>query len=241
MKEIVDRLIEEHLPFVVPVLIDRDDQLQSDDLGIASGCLINTGQREVLVTCFHVWEHFVKCNGAKRAALVVGLGVGAGAAIRIRQPELIDSSPESELDLAILNFPASMGLLGGQKHYPLHLRGTKSPVVGQAVSVIGFPRIWRSSLRALGYAPIPFIVSDVNARGFIASESGENAPVFKDLDREAPPLRLDDSLRGLSGAPAFFGEDGSFTLAGFVKHRGCGALFFSSASNLKRDGTIIKP
>jgi hypothetical protein len=53
---------EEVKPYRGPILFDRSGTHASEDNIFTNGgfTLVNTGERKILVTCYHVWDEFLQ-------------------------------------------------------------------------------------------------------------------------------------------------------------------------------------
>jgi len=226
--------LQELTPFCLPLVIAPDLSLTPGTLHCGSGCLIESSRQKLIVTCYHVWQAFENCKGSDQSGhLIPMMGEGYGGMVEIVKPALL--AWDKELDLAIIKFEDTEGILNDKKYYSVPERGLHRVSVGDVIVVVGFPRIWRLEVPnagIFGYCPLPFTVSDVTDRGFVVSEWDDNAEVFKGLDREPKPDGLADSTGGLSGAPAFAVSTIPFRLVGLVTKRGLGRLFFTHADLL---------
>jgi len=216
--------------FIVPILLGKTSELEGDSLQNGTGMLVRN-RSHMLVTCDHIWKEWRITNSGQMGSFVVLLGSGY-TAVEITPASIYANS---SADLAAVHFSPSLIVDSQKAFYPLDEIGFVDAQVGDVLVAIGYPGMWRRSgyhESTFGRSVFPFVVSDVSHGGFVAAES-TNAEVLKDLDRMARESgREQDALGGLSGAPIFNAYTRPFKLAGFVRERGCGGVFFAHARSL---------
>jgi hypothetical protein len=216
--------------FVVPILVGKTNQLDANGLRNGTGLLVRNNEY-MLVTCNHIWNEWRTVNSGKMGSFVVLLGSGYTAV------EIIPASihADASADLAAVHFPPTQMSDSQKAYYPLDELGFVDASPGDILIAIGYPGMWRQSghhQSTLRRSLFPFVVSDISHGGFVAAEA-VNCEVLNDLDAMAAGLGRDqDALGGLSGAPVFNAYERPFKLAGFVRERGCGGLFFAHARSL---------
>lgn len=248
---LVNQLANEALAFCGPIFIAPGLNTypgQMIDNGTYS--LINTGKKQILVTCHHVWQAYLDNKKDNlNAILAINLGDG-NATVSFQFPErhLIDSN--ATLDLAVFDFESSQilvnkTLITHQKNwFPIQQWPIPKARDGEYVVLMGFPG---RQIEKLGSTCIfkaqhlCFKISHSGYKEIHILNNGENIEVFKDVKHW---------LGGLSGSPAYtVGRNGT-SLVGFVKSGSgsasessifSGCLLLTHASFLQPDGRLAQP
>jgi hypothetical protein len=233
--------------FVAPTLDSFPEQM----LGNGTYALIDTGQKHLLVTCYHVWETYQKYHDANDATvLAVALGEG-DSCIAFKNPEKHRLAFDRDLDLVVFEFePQDINIRHTKSWFKILAWPIPKAESGAAITTLGFAGAWRTALGTecrLGCAAIPFVVTDTSDRSFAVFCDGNNRDVLEDIK---------DVLGGFSGSPAYcLSETGELRLVGFAKlgplegsvateYRSTpgsalsAAVFFTHASFLAGDGTL---
>ena len=178
-------------PFAVPLLISPDLELRPSEVRNATGALLHVGNKQCLVTCYHVWEELQpKKRGHNSSVMVALLNDGYGA-FHIERPTLLTNSEKlglaKEVDLAVFDI-TGVQHLGEKKCFPFGDATTHEPVQGDIVVTMGFPGMWRKSDKnytCVSSGPLPFTVGDVTTRSFIIPDNNpQNHEVFAYLDAQ---------------------------------------------------------
>jgi hypothetical protein len=219
-------------PFVVPIIIGKNTKLEADTIWNGTGILVRNGNRaHLLATCNHVRDEWRKAGAGTPGAFVVLLGSGH-TAVEIKSASI---QADAAADLATVCFPHSQLMDSQKSFYPLDEIGCADAHAGDILLAVGYPGMWRRSTHhqsTFSRTILPFTVTDVAREGFVAAELA-NMEVLSDLDKFAADLGRDrDALCGMSGAPVFNVYERPFKLAGFVRERGCGGVFFAHARSL---------
>ena len=236
-RELQNALDQALRPFVVPVLVAPNLELRPSEIMNASGALLNLGDQQCLVTCYHVWKHFQHRNGKNKPGVLVALLKGGHGAFHIKCPTLLTKQGKiglaDELDLALIDLTGAE-FFGVKKCFPFNSATIHDAVQGDTVVAMGFPGMWRKSEKnhsRFQSGPLPFVVRDVTPQSLIVPEGNHlNREVFAYLDAEPRHPDSKDSCGGLSGAPAFFVNRKPFKIAGFITQRSLGALMLTKAS-----------
>ncbi len=203
IQEVIDAEVS---PFIVPILVGATSQLEKKTLPdgketpeTATGLLFRN-KSHMLVTCKHVWDYWRTANNGSPGAIVAFPGNGyTGVEV---QPSAMFQ--DDEADIAAVRFPPSQITDKQKNYYPLDLLGVAEAKVGETLVAVGYPGMWRESgenKSKMCYSLLPFNVTGVSARSFVAEERA-NAEVLEDLDGIAEKAgRRNDARGGLSGAP----------------------------------------
>lgn len=214
--------------------------------------MIDTGQKRLLVTCCHVWDEYQKQHDAD-PNVVLALALGEGdSCIAFRNPEDHKLGINRELDLAVFDFEPEGGVIRrGKSWFKILEWPVRKAEKGHYIVTLGFPKAFRAVAGVeckFGCVAIPLAVTDTTDRTIAAFCEKENEQVLNDLK---------DALAGISGSPAYrLTRSGELRLVGFAKvgplesvapdraYRGAPgsplpAVFFTHASFLQRDGTLI--
>jgi hypothetical protein len=199
--------------FITPGLLTYPEQMI--DNGTYS--LINTGRRQLLVTCHHVWQAYLDHRAMNsETALCVNLGDG-DASIAFAKPEsqLIDYDPD--LDLAVFDFEPQQILVNGAqvKHqkdwFPIHTWPISKANDKGHVVLMGFPgKFIKKNKQPCTFTgqPVRLKITGVGQKAIFVLNEGENVEVFNVIK---------NWLGGLSGSPAYTLTEKGASLVGFVK------------------------
>lgn len=212
-----------------------------------SFALVNAGNRDVFVTCFHVLEALRQAKHNDPSALLVAYSTlehqGQKFLAEYNTFELIDES--RSLDVAIFR-----GLLDrittddlpNREFIDYRACYVDDPMVGEPVLSVGYPEANVSispDVVDFGYMRIGYPASSVSNRYVVlANESGGR----KFTDYSEPPRRS-VSFGGLSGSPAFVLRERRLRFIGIVSESGNtgtteDTIFISRLGCLNPDGTL---
>lgn len=253
----VESLTNEMLTFCGPIFITPGLRTYSEQM-INNGTysLIDTGKKQILVTCHHVWQAYLDCREANSdAALAINLGDG-DASIAFASPESQIIAEDSELDLAVFDFEPSQirvnqTQVNHQKDwFPIRQWPIPKASDGEYVALMGFPgkRIKKDGMLCTFRTQVlPLKITHVGHKQIYIMNEGENIEVFNDIK---------GWLGGLSGCPAYTISENGASLVGFVKsgfkqggeetNTGADSVFSGSLSLthacfLQADGTLARP
>lgn len=224
--------------FFLPALDARPSAIAAN----GTVALLDTGQRKVLVTCFHVWDEFQTYKRKVPTGCLCTVFVGGFASpISIPDDALIDS--DKGLDLAVIEATPNIWDMGYKEFCQTDRWPIPKAKVGSPIAFVGFPGAARITDEHIGnfqYSAFGVTVSDVSDRKLaIAGKGKGRGRLLDNAGNEVPPI----SMGGLSGAPAYV-RDGNarFLLAGFVQmgRTSSDDLFLTHANALNRDGTLNK-
>jgi hypothetical protein len=193
-----------------------------------SFALVDTGNKKLLATCFHVWEEFQK---AKSSSPDLKMCLCLDKANPVVFTPSAPLGVDSELDIATFDMEPLLPACAGRKFYPLHQNPARSLEIGDTLYFIGFPgylRVATDQFVQFGRQSYGTRVSSVDGLHFHSDISN---------------LKLQPKqLGGISGCPCFLVRKGRpIQLVGFATS----LLFrtqlgFINARCLNRDGTIRK-
>lgn len=206
------------------------------------GCfsLINTGERDVFVTCHHVLEHYENLLSENENAEIVAYAQNAPVLIELYGFSIKDKNRDP-LDMAIFVGSEDSAQIPGSQFFELRRPG---PVLkeGDPILVVGYPAVNVSVSNTFAeFGIMQFLVrasSVSDQRIVLANEFGDR--IYNDFC-DPPRSREEVPLGALSGCPAFhIGEDGEYSLVGIVtdgEHES-GTILISRIDCLLPDGTI---
>ncbi len=201
--------------------------------------LIDTGDKELLVTCQHVWAGFQKFKTEHLTArLATVFANGFGHPVTIPESALIDA--DAALDLATFEATPEQWDMGSKEFFktirwpiPRARRGNPLIFLGFA----GEGRRTSSTFGLFSYSSFTLSVADSSDRKIVVAKGGGRHELIGRDGKPMPPM----AMGGLSGSPAYVLKGlGCFELAGFVQMGETSAddIFLTHASFLNRDGTI---
>lgn len=205
--------------YVGMAIILDDGSNPNSIIGNGTISFVDTGKRQILVTCAHVYEKFSELKKDKK--VILGLAGGYG-----RQPlditeAIVINKERKYIDLAILELPLSCNLESIDREYFLcNQWPPERAKKGDLAFMVGYPGIHRqSSPRGLEIRSTPIVdfVSGSSQRHFTLADENQEREVVKYKDN----LKEFGSLGGISGAAVYISKDGcnppkSAILAGFA-------------------------
>lgn len=203
--------------------------------------LIDTGNKQLLVTCAHVWFEFLKFREKNKGAILsMVFRNGRGPLTGLLDAALIDC--DEYLDLVVFASDLPQEILGHKKFFQVHRFPIADPKPRQPISCIGFPgearRLSENSLQ-FGYTSFGLTISDVSNTQILLANNDPR--VLRD---GAGNLTAPINLGGMSGAPAYRRTaSGGFALAGFVRAGSDSSadIRLSKASFLQQNGRLLRP
>lgn len=210
----------------------NSDAPPCDILDNGSFGLIDTGEKKLLVTCFHVLD-FYENEKARNPSAIMAVVLGTGYKTQLFDLPLVDSNPD--IDLAVFDWgerPSEEKSFLPVRQFPI-----PQAQIGGAIVLQGFPRTQREGTQTSGSFGAFFFggtITAVNDRTILVA-SGEHSLTSVDTGEPLEPIELS----GISGSPAYTFRNG-WKLAGFVRggkttqH----SLFLTHASFINPDGTL---
>lgn len=224
-------LVPEVRPYCGPLYFSRSlDSAAENILANGSFGLVNTGQKKLLVTCYHVWDEFQKLQ-RKDSDLKMHVCLDRGSPV-VLQEEPIDT--DKRLDIATFDMEPLLAACCGRKFYPLEQNPPRRVVKGDRIFLIGYPGAFRSAtMGSVQFGRVPYALS--------VSDSSDDGSLFgADISKAVyEELQLEDKHGGISGSPCFLVRQGwPAQLVGFTSEDCMNILWFTHARCLNGDGTI---
>lgn len=252
-QELLEEIKRELLRCCGPIFIAPSSSSSPSNDTIRSGTysLIDTGQKRLLVTCYHIWEAYENEHTANpETILAIGLDENSPC-VEFRYPLRHSLDFSRDLDLVVFEFDPTIA----ETKSCFKILGSEFQKAdkGESIATIGFPGKWRTTLgMQFNFRGVfmPLVVTDTNDRTIAAFSVEENQSVLSDMK---------DSLAGISGSPAYrLSIDGELQLIGFAKAgplesdspdrtyqsapgSALPGLFFTHASFLQRNGKLNSP
>lgn len=232
--------INEQLSYcAVPILFINSEGPPSIEkiLKNATGVLIDTGEKEILVTCQHVWSAFQK-EFTRNQNLRLGVGCD-GLKITLFNPHIIDQDTDYDIAVFELNFKHALKskVIYKAACWPPLLPSVKDPAL-----FLGYPGSYRYVPGQKGnifFGKACFIdfVSSVSERNIILAD-GRNVREIRKHGDNCPDL---GELGGMSGGPVFIKRNNKHELIGIIRGADNGphaTIFASPLYYIKPDGTL---
>lgn len=226
-------------PYRGPLYFARIGTTITDSGIIANGGfgLVDTGERQLLVTCNHVWEGFqTEQRNDPDLRLHLCLDLVRKQAVIAEWPQLIDC--DQRLDIATFDIAPLRSACGGRKFYPVRRGSAPSVRKGDKLVVLGNQganrRVGEDGLE-FGLTVYALYVSSVDGFRFHADMKEVK------MRNVRPPVRSagESPHGGISGNPCFLVRpNGLCPLVGFTTADCLGLLWFTHVSSLNPDGTI---
>ena len=215
----------------LPLAINSGDGVMPwDKKNWATFSLVRLPERDVCITCNHVYERLLEVQRNDPAARIVAYPPGGDfPLVELNTFELIDREGPS-LDVAVFGGLEPRISLPNRRFIDYRNTYIPDPVLGESVMISGYPS---SGLDAsenrmvFGHTFICFRASSITERQIIlANEHGDRT-----FEHSDDPTRTGTDLGGMSGSPAFMVRDGKLGFVGIVTD--------CSGSSDNTDGTII--
>lgn len=204
---------------------------------------VDTGKRQILVTCAHVYDKFLSL---KDRNVILGLAGGSGRQpINISEARVIDKESDY-IDLAILELPLSCNLkLIDREYFLCNQWSPKRARKEDLAFMVGYPGIhrqWSSRGLEIRSTPIVDFVLGSSQKHFTIADENQEREIVKYIDN----LKEFGSLGGISGAAVYILNDGynplkDAILAGFAYEstKGKNAIILAHhADYINDDGKI---
>jgi hypothetical protein len=164
--------------------------------------LVDTGTRKLLITCWHVWDEYLKLRESDPALrMLLGLD---------RKPPVVFAPAEplgqdEHVDVASFDLEALQSVLGDRRFYPLRRNPSPAVHAGDKLALIGYPgwfRVETDQGVQFGRFAYGINVSDLSGLSLVADIS-EMRFIY---DREQQPEDTNQH-GGISGSPCFLIRD----------------------------------
>ena len=198
--------------------------------------LIDTGQRRLLITCWHVVEEF-RQRLLREADLKMCVCLDRKNPVVFTINYLIDE--DKSADLATFDMSSLLPACGGRSFYRLTCDHIHSVKRNDRLVFVGYPGYLRKETDDgiyFGTTPHVVIAHDLSPFGIISDVSR-----VMNVERVLLSHQNENALGGVSGSPCFLMENYTFLhLVGFVtgELRSQKLLQIASAKFLNADGTI---
>lgn len=228
----------EILGYCGPIFFSRSAELLPTTV-VANGSfgLVATGKRHLLVTCCHVVDDFDK-KRTENPDVQMAILLGGGYPVPLDRSLLIDS--DRRLDLATFDMSSLLAHCASRRFYPTHEKPPpilKPHDILAFVGYIGEYRVTSAAGANFGYQSFGLSVADVSGFRLVADLTDTHVEV----DSSAAPVKIAESLGGISGAPVFqFTKNALLRLVAFVTEDGLGLVQMTHANRIRPDGTLIK-
>lgn len=230
LEYIVDPAVRQYcgpLFFTTSLTTPANNILQNGSFG-----LVNTGRKNLLVTCNHVWEEFKELLKGK-SNLMFSLCIDKFNPVVIPDPDSLFVDADKRCDLATFDTAQISEAFVSESLQFFNISANPPPKLheGDTLYMIGFPgKGRRADERSLGFSrqPIGVVATEVGNFGFFAN---------------AKNLNLDtNDFGGISGCPCFLVlKDKPIRLVGFATGYAPGnfaTLQFTYARFIQPDGII---
>lgn len=242
-KDKIERIITAIKPFSVPIYFSRGNARDPSEIfSNATVSLVDTGQKKLFITCYHVWSAFQEIKH-RETNINLWLYTGHGKRIvNFNDAKLIDGD-RNNLDIAILDFWSKDIFQDNNKRfYEASEWPLPPPSKGDIIGFWGYPGIHRSvhnSGEGIVSGGVLFFdfVSSVTERYIRFSDEDKIRMVTEYI----PGAKSLTSLGGISGSPVFVNRNNKFELIGFAQEAGDGphaTVFITPAHFIKADGTL---
>jgi hypothetical protein len=228
-------------PFTVMLAITTAERpMAADVITNATGSLVYTGQKELLVTNHHVYDKFRSLRQENHHTKLTMSGVHGSRFRDISDAAVLGL--DNELDLAVLHVPAPYVFGQGKLFCVAESWPPRRPEVGVLTALIGYPGEGRRAEGGvLGVSPLSagLPVVSVSERHFVLVDENQDAHVLTP-DGQSPLT----NFGGISGSavyamPRNFDPSGCIELCGFVYEQGPGrAILVAHADHINADGSI---
>lgn len=200
--------------------------------------LVDTGEKKLLLTCYHVWDLLQELRQIHREA-EIAINLAPGLSPVISEAPVIDS--DRDLDIAVIDPKLQAGELGDRAFFKM-TNWPQSPIQrGEAIAFLGYPEAGRVKYERHAQFRSTFFglhVSAVNDRSILLLND--------DNDRRLVGLHnepLEPALAsGLSGSPAYRLGNKGLELVGIVRggFSTDGLITMTQISFLNRNGKLRK-
>ena len=222
------------LQFCGPIFFSNSSELKP--LNVCQNAtfgLVETSQRKLLVTCYHVWEEFLKLRqNNSDAKIAVLLGGNYPVELKVSEP----IGKDEELDLATFDVGSILLHCNKRSFYSLHSYPPPKIKNKDILAFIGYTGESRETSIAgaeFGYTAFGLSVSDVSGLRVVADLSKTNTIYDRQVKQQSP------YHGGISGSPCFqLLRNGCLRLVGFATSEALGLIQMTHAACLNTDGTI---
>ena len=201
--------------------------------------LVDTGERKLLLTCYHVWDYLQELRLTHREAEIT-INLAPGASPAISSAPII--AADRDLDIAVIDPKLQAGELGDRAFFKM-TNWPQSPIRGgEAIVFRGYPEVGRVNYENHAQFRSSFFglhVTSVSDRSILLRNDNNDRTMVGLHNEPLAPTRGS----GLSGSPAYRLGTSGLELAGIVRDglSTDGIIMLTHISFLNRDGTLRKP
>jgi len=237
-------LLEKRIaPFTVMlVIMPAESPVVADDVvASATGSLLYTGQKELLLTNHHVYDKFDSHRRKSPGTILAMSGVDGSRFLDISAAQVLGL--DKQRDLAVLHVPSSHVRRQGKMWSVVTKWPPPRPDVGMIAILYGYPGEGRAPEgRVLGASAISIglPVVSVSDRHFVLVDEHQDAHMY--IPEGQTPLT---NFGGISGSAVYVLPknlatiDDAIGLCGFVYEASqSGAILVSHADHINGDGSI---
>jgi hypothetical protein len=229
-------------PFTVMLLILSGEKPAADGvIASATGSLLHTGQRQLLVTNHHVYASFESHLRSSPDTVLAMSGVDGSFFLDITAAPVLGL--DKQCDLVVLDVPPEQVLAQGKMWSEVTRWPPRRPEKGTIAILYGYPGEGRAPEgKVLGASPISvgLPVVSVSERHFVLADENQNAHLHKP-DAQIPLT----NFGGISGSAVYVlpktlaNIDDAIGLCGFVYEASdSGVILVSHADHINADGSI---
>jgi hypothetical protein len=199
--------------------------------------LVDTGEKKLLVTCWHVLEEFRNQLCDESDLKICACLAQSKNPVVLDLKNLIDE--DRRFDLATFDMEPMLSVCEGRVFFPLNCGHIHLVKKGNRLAFVGYPAMHRSETDDgiyFGTTPHVVVAQDVSDYALIAETSR-----VMNVERKLLSEQHENPYGGVSGSPCFLVQKNLLVHpVAFVTehHKGLQILKFTSAKCLNPDGTI---
>ena len=189
-------------------------------LQCGTASLVRTTERDLVVTCAHVYDFFQTKQREMDSVQMLMLGTGGAASVDVTGWPLVEKGSKLSVDLAVIAVPETYRSEVQNKRFFEVAFPQRRAELGDLVIAFGLPTQMQQLGRGSTINPKRFMVggpvSSVTDRGLMVHDYEQNRFHFRGEGSNVATDKID--LGGMSGGAAFILDEelGSPSLAGFV-------------------------
>lgn len=229
-------------PFTVMLAITTGEGAQATDvISNATGSLVYTGRKEILVTNHHVYAEFSQRRQEAPNTKLIMSGAHGHRFLDISEAEVLSRDQTS--DLAVLHIPKQHVLRQGKLFSVFPSWPPRRPEPGMLAVVYGYPgqgRMPQGQILGVSALSITLPIASVSDRHFVLVDENDSMEAFTPDGQQ--PLT---SFGGISGSAVYViskktaAADDELLLGGFVYEASdSGIICVSHADYISPDGSV---
>jgi hypothetical protein len=212
-----------------------------DVIANGTGSLVNTGQRQLLITNYHVYDAFQAHRHMHPHSKLIMSGGHGTRFLDISEAKTLGQ--DKKLDIAVLDMPGTNVFPRGKRFFVPEYWPPKRPEVGMLAALVGYPgqgrRVEQSGALGVSALTVGMRIVSVSERHFVLADETQDAHVFVPEGRQVLT-----NFGGISGSAVYaIRRNGVASsdvwLCGFVYEEGPGhSLMVAHAHHINADGSI---